>query len=195
MKIGCWNVRSLNGRLTQNKVPALCKQHNIDIFGLLETKISKDKISDVMHWKFRKYNFYTNHDIVKGGRIVIIWNSVTADCQFIEAHSQVVHCRITNKVNAQSFVCSFVYGSSYINNRGDLWSNLISWGINHIEPWMLMGDFNSVLSLEERQGGLNTFEAGMEDFISCTTTLGLEDASFIGSKFTWTNGTIWSKID
>lgn len=72
---------------------------------------------------------------------------------------------------------------------------MISWGVNHEEPWILLGDFNSTLSLDERQGGLSPFEADMEDLISCTTTLGLEDVSSIGNGFTWTNGTIWSKID
>lgn len=72
MKIACWNVRGLNGPLTQNKVAALCKRHNIDIFGLLETKVKKDKISDIMCRKFRRWAFFSNHDTAEGGRIVII---------------------------------------------------------------------------------------------------------------------------
>lgn len=39
MKMAVWNVRGLNGPLTQNKVAKLCRQHNISIFGLLETKV------------------------------------------------------------------------------------------------------------------------------------------------------------
>lgn len=35
----------------------------------------------------------------------------------------------------------------------------------------------------------------MEDILSCTTSLGLEDDASTGKQFTWTNGTIWSKID
>lgn len=72
---------------------------------------------------------------------------------------------------------------------------MISWGVNHEDPWILLGDFNSTLSLDERQGGLSLFEVVMDEFISCTTTLGLEDVSSFGNGFTWTNSTVWFKID
>lgn len=120
MRIACWNVRGLNGPLTQNKVAALCKQHNISIFGMLETKTRSGKIGDIMHSKFRSWSFLTNHDLVDGGRIVIIWNPLMVDCQILEMHMQVIHCKIVNKVNAQTFVCSFIYGSNQINARREL---------------------------------------------------------------------------
>lgn len=125
---------------------------------------------------------------------MIIWNTQKVDCVPIETHAQVIHCRVTNKINAQS-LCSFVYGASSPAAREDLWSNLISWGINHAKPWMLIADYNIVLSLDERKGSLNPHAHDMEKFLSCTTTLGLDDAPSIGNLLTWTNGTLWSKID
>lgn len=58
-----------------------------------------------------------------------------------------------------------------------------------------MGDFNSILSCEDRWGGTISSLAEMEDFNSCTITLGLEEAFSIGSKFSSSNGTFWSRID
>lgn len=48
MIIGCWNVRGLNGLLTQNKVASLFQQLNMGIFGLLEMKITADKLQGYM---------------------------------------------------------------------------------------------------------------------------------------------------
>ncbi|KAI5639961.1 hypothetical protein M9H77_00287 [Catharanthus roseus] len=35
----------------------------------------------------------------------------------------------------------------------------------------------------------------MADFIHCTVDLGLEDLKYMGMRYTWTNGQVWSKID
>lgn len=195
MKLACWNVRGFNGPLTQNIVASLCRQHNIAIFGILETKVAKDRIGGIMYRKFRGWNFHSNHGEVQGGRIVITWNAQMVDCVPVETHAQVIHCRVRNKITSQKFLCSFVYGASTPAAREDLWSNLISCGVNHAEPWLLLGDYNCVLSLDERQGGQNPHAHDMEKFISYTTTLGLEDAPSIGNFFTWSNGNFWSKID
>lgn len=53
MKISCWNVRGLNGLLTQNKVASLFKQHDMALIGLLETKMKVDSIPSFMYTKFR----------------------------------------------------------------------------------------------------------------------------------------------
>lgn len=124
-----------------------------------------------MYIKFTGWNYHSNHREVQGGRILITWNAQMVDCVLVATQAQVIHCRVTNKISSQTFLCSFVYGASTPATREDLWSNLISWGVNHEEPWILLGDYN------------------------CTTTLGLEDAPSIGNFFTWSNGNFWSKID
>lgn len=87
-----------------------------------------------------------------------------------------------------------MYGSSSLYETRDLWSSLISWGVCHDDPWMLLGDFNSTLHPDERQGSLDPIAAERVDFLSCATALGLEDSASTGNFFTWTNNTVWSKI-
>lgn len=53
MIFACWNVRGFNGPLKQNKVATLCRQHNICLFGLMETKVVADRIDGIMYRKFR----------------------------------------------------------------------------------------------------------------------------------------------
>lgn len=57
-----------------------------------------------------------------------------------------------------------------------------------------MGDFNSTLELEDRQGGTNHNSIERDDFLACTTALGLEDAFSVGKFFTSRNGNLWSRI-
>lgn len=116
-------------------------------------------------------------------------------CEPLLLTPQVIHCRVLNKTTSEVFLCSFVYGLHTVVHRKDLWSSLISWGINHFDPWVILGDFNSIISPNERRGSNPPTHAEMEDFISCVTTLGLEDVNSIGNFYTWTNGSVWTKLD
>jgi len=61
--------------------------------------------------------------------------------------------------------------------------------------WLLLGDFNSILSQEDKHNGepVSTYE--ISDFRECCSDLGIGDLNSTGSHFTWTNGTVWTKID
>lgn len=45
MKIGEWNIRGFNSPLKQNRVKEFIKRHDIDVMGILETKLDDLKIS------------------------------------------------------------------------------------------------------------------------------------------------------
>lgn len=80
MNLAAWNVRGLNGPLTQNKVVSLCRQHNISLFGLLETKMKLERVFVFMNNKFRGWNWFSNHHMAERGRILVIWNPTLVDC-------------------------------------------------------------------------------------------------------------------
>ncbi|XP_074267269.1 uncharacterized protein LOC141590593 [Silene latifolia] len=53
-------------------------------------------------------------------------------------------------------------------------------------PWVVCGDFNSVLSHSERLGG-DSLDAEIDDFQQCLDRCALVDGPAIGSYFTWNN--------
>lgn len=63
MKIASWNIRGLNLPLKQNGVRNFMKQYDIDIMGVLETKLSQPKLERMMRNKFGSFmeinNFHT----------------------------------------------------------------------------------------------------------------------------------------
>lgn len=52
-------------------------------------------------------------------------------------------------------------------------------------PWLVIGDFNEIMGLSEKEGGSIRPRKQMEDFVSTIDHCGLCDLGFIGSKFTW----------
>jgi hypothetical protein len=60
---------------------------------------------------------------------------------------------------------------------------------------MIFGDFNSILSQEDKHNGVFVSSYEVSDFKECCADLGLANLNYSGCHFTWSNGIVWSKID
>jgi len=63
------------------------------------------------------------------------------------------------------------------------------------EAWCSIGDFNSVLYPGDRIWGTDIQAAEIKPFEDCTKTCEVQEMRSIGPYFTWTNKTIWTRID
>ncbi|KZV50954.1 hypothetical protein F511_44900 [Dorcoceras hygrometricum] len=62
-------------------------------------------------------------------------------------------------------------------------------------PWVLGGDFNIIADPLEYSGEMIARAGGMHDFNEFIISAGVCDAGYVGSKFTWTNGNVWKRLD
>ncbi|RAL42438.1 hypothetical protein DM860_016725 [Cuscuta australis] len=113
---------------------------------------------------------------------------------------QMVSCRCRILGDTKQFLISIVYGHNDPTKRRDLWSDISSLaGQIHI-PWCLIGDFNSILSCEDRRGGNPVTLEEIRDFKECIQDNGLEELPSEGARYTWSNKQgqgkrIFSKLD
>ncbi|KAG5596276.1 hypothetical protein H5410_037508 [Solanum commersonii] len=91
----------------------------------------------------------------------------------------------------QYLIVSIVYAKCDTGERVQLWNDMycISNDIQN-SPWLIGGDFNVILSEEEKIGGLPEYPNEYEEFAFCVNSCELVDVSFKGSPFTWWNGRI-----
>lgn len=54
-------------------------------------------------------------------------------------------------------------------------------------PWVVFGDFNEILTLNEKWGGRDRPEGQMETFRDVLSIYGLHDLGYLGKSFTWCN--------
>ncbi|KAL2237446.1 UNVERIFIED_CONTAM: hypothetical protein Sindi_0936300 [Sesamum indicum] len=80
------------------------------------------------------------------------------------------------------------------NPRRALWEELKRLSLNKI-PWIVGGDFNTMLHTHENQGGTISSLGSIEDFNDMVMDSGLTDAGFEGEPFTWTNKRVWRRLD
>ncbi|XP_010475217.1 PREDICTED: uncharacterized protein LOC104754673 [Camelina sativa] len=104
----------------------------------------------------------------------------------------------------QEFFVSFVYAANAAEERKMLWEDLKAHQDSPMfrnKPWMVVGDFNEILKLEEHS--LHEVHSvvmpGMRDFQELVQYCSLADMPFHGPLYTWCNkrdnGLICKKLD
>ncbi|EOY06956.1 Uncharacterized protein TCM_021518 [Theobroma cacao] len=90
---------------------------------------------------------------------------------------------------------TFVYAKCTRQERLELWNCLRSLSSDMQGPWMVDGDFNTIVSCAERLNGASPHEGSMEDFAATLLDCGLIDAGFEGNSYTWTNNHMFQRLD
>ncbi|XP_070045091.1 uncharacterized protein [Nicotiana tomentosiformis] len=83
---------------------------------------------------------------------------------------------------------TLVYAKYDIIERIELWDSMYHLASYMESPWLVGGDFNVILSGEEKYGPLLVYLSEVEDFAHCVDTCALYDLGFKGSLYTWWNG-------
>lgn len=52
-------------------------------------------------------------------------------------------------------------------------------------PWLVIGDFNELMRMSEKEGGSNRPRQQMLQYVEAIDFCGLKDIGFVGPKYTW----------
>ncbi|GAA0160764.1 hypothetical protein LIER_17244 [Lithospermum erythrorhizon] len=127
--------------------------------------------------------------------MLLFWDVSRVLCEVLEMDSQHIHLQVRCKVTQVSFLVTFVYPVYCVIERRKLCDHLTLVGSSLTLPCIVAGDFNFYSSPNDKVGGGVLHPYDTKDLMDFRMALGLEDAPFMGSFFTWTNGSIWSKLD
>ncbi|XP_057953116.1 uncharacterized protein LOC131147628 [Malania oleifera] len=107
-----------------------------------------------------------NFELRKAGRILVIWNPQKVKVQICHKNEQVIHCLVK---------CQTGNGCS--------------------GPWMILGDFNCVLSNKEKRNGVHVSSYEKKDISECFSVVGLTVLKSTGCFLIWSNRKVWCKLD
>ena len=79
------------------------------------------------------------------------------------------------------------YGNPETCRRKESWDFLRSLNRMCHLPWLCFGDFNEVVSVEEKLGGALRLQKQMDDFREIIHQCGFKDLGLVGLEFTWCN--------
>jgi len=120
-----------------------------------------------------------------------MWRSSTRLSPFYK-NAQLITCSVKLENHQDEIFCSFVYALNSAEERKILWQELKDHSDSPIirkRPWLILGDFNETLDLEEHSQAVfhPVVTAGMKDFQQIVNYCSITDMSSQGPLFTWCN--------
>ncbi|XP_042059501.1 uncharacterized protein LOC121804012 [Salvia splendens] len=174
---------------TQNVLKRLIKSHNVQFLAIMEpfTDPNPEKFSRALGLVFKGSN--TN------GKI---WIFVEEGANFVveEDSDQMLHGRFLSPRLERHISVSAIYAKCSRTGRYHLWDKLREIAvITDGTPWIVVGDFNTILSPHERVGSDTNRQAEMIDFAETIEDCRLLDPGFDGSDYTWAKNGLMERLD
>lgn len=118
--------------------------------------MNTSRIENITNKMFGGWKYITHLEQHLNGSIWITWRQDYYQVVAISKITQVVTCKIIYLPKQSSFYVTFVYAYNHRCKRRGLWEYLESQMVVCKSPWMVIGDFNLVLHIEDRIGEIQS---------------------------------------
>ncbi|XP_016479310.1 uncharacterized protein LOC107800622 [Nicotiana tabacum] len=155
--------------------------------GCLETKVKVKGVERVKRKLGTEWEIVTDYISTLNGRIWVCWKPSLVEVKILMTGSQIVHCQVKDKGSQFSCHTTFVYSFNTVSCRKKIWQHLRLINTTMTEPWIVLGDFNTILTTNDRINGALVQQAEMQDFQDCVEDIGLGQICRRGCKYSWSN--------
>ena len=120
----------------------------------------------------------------KSGGFALLWKpNVKVDVQtFSRQHSDAI---IDFGGSARKWCLKGFHGNPNTHGRPKSWAHLSQLATTSNLHWLCVGDFNEVLNVTKKQGGLDRASRQIDNFQCCINSCGLKNIGYMVSWFTW----------
>ncbi|XP_065630930.1 uncharacterized protein LOC112006522 [Quercus suber] len=186
MNIILWNCRgALNPRFHVT-LKNLIDTHSPSIVIVTETRVGGERAKDIT--ARLPFDGALHADTIGySGGIWVLWKSDVVEVTQLAKTEQEIHVVVKVHACNSSWLLSSIYASPRLEERKLLWNNLASIAPMHELPWLMLGDFNELLSNGDKLGGNPLNPRRVQMFKDCLDTCGMVDLGFHGPRFTWIN--------
>ena len=149
-----WNVRRANNCDKRKVIKALIKKNRVDLVCLQETKIqemSRGIIHSLRVGRFLEWGAMDSRGVVGG--IVVFWDNRVLDLVYLQKGMFSISYIFKNCEDDFMWTFTGVYGPTMRRDRECFWDELGAIKELWNGSWCAVGDFNVILSLEERSRG------------------------------------------
>ena len=182
-----WNVRGLNSEDRQRDVRAKIEESKCSIICLQETKVEHFDLRSIRAFCPRRFDrFAFSPSVGASGGILVIWNSAVFSGTLVEVQRFSLVISFKSVHNSETWTLVSVYGPCHGPQRDDFVQWLYNLPIPLDQNWLLLGDFNFIRSLDNRNrpgGDVNDIFLFNEIIVH----LGLLELPLKGRAYTWSN--------
>lgn len=186
-----WNCRGIGSLSIINALQSLVRAHSPEILFISETKSNKKEIRRLQD---RSICVEANG---RAGGLALFWSDevdvkVTGKCDHF------IDCMVSGD-GVSSWRLTGIYGWPENSQKHRTWEMINSLRKDRGDPWPLGGDFNEILHVSDKRGGVARSSKNLRDFQNCMDINGLREMHARGYKYTWSNkrreGLIEEKLD
>uniref|UniRef100_A0A2N9IFC0 CCHC-type domain-containing protein n=1 Tax=Fagus sylvatica TaxID=28930 RepID=A0A2N9IFC0_FAGSY len=189
MNIILWNCRGALNPNFRRSIADLVSCHSPSLLIVTETRVGGDRAKEITDTL--PFDGAIHADTIGyAGGLWLLWNSAVVDVSVLAATEQEIHAVVKVRSSNFSWLLSAIYASPRFLERKVLWDNLSQVASLHNLPWLLAGDFNEVLSSEDKFGGLPVNLRRSQLFSNCLNNCGMMDLGFHGPRFTCRSGSL-----
>lgn len=199
VNIICWSCRGLSSRDTSSRILCLIRTHKTLLVCLVETRANSDRTDCFTKRIPRGWDWAATLADGYSKGILVLWHNSIGQVSLIAVSKQALHIIIsTNPSN--NFMVSVIYNSTRFRKQCFLWHELSKLTSLRL-PWIVLGDFNSILCKSEHRGGLFAYyDRKSRFFLDFVNSNNLIDLNFTGSSYTWCNNQSglarrWARLD
>jgi len=170
---------------TIRSLRVLIRKHNPDILFFSETKALPSVSTPILRQLGFSLMVHAHPSSSRGGlllawridiNIVSFYVSCNIICVWYYSDDPCIKCLLT-----------FVYGHPYKNLCADFWNAMKNFGTFYNDPWVCIGDFNVIISPDDKLGSRPFDSHSSNPFIDFMDGYGMIDLGFCGNPYTWSN--------
>ncbi|KAL0749510.1 hypothetical protein Bca101_031513 [Brassica carinata] len=124
------------------------------------------------------------------GGLAVMWKD-SYNVEILSSDKRIIDMKAS--YGSLSFFLSCVYGDPVVARRKAVWDRLVAIGLLRDEAWILAGDFNELMSGEEKVGGSERSESTFWDFRNMAQNCKLKEIRSSGNVLSWCGkrDTVW----
>jgi len=178
-----WNVRGMGNPRTFKALKRVVGKYSPSLVFLMETKTygnTYDKVKSILEFDG---GFFVD-SIGKSGGLALMWKE-GLDVAVLSYSTGHIDVRIAEENGTNWRFTGFYRDPS--SRKDDSWELLRRLCRVNILPWLVGGDFNAILSFNEKAGGSERGRGQILKFRRALEDCRLDDMGNVGPKFTWNN--------
>ncbi|XP_019158270.1 PREDICTED: uncharacterized protein LOC109154983 [Ipomoea nil] len=177
-----WNYQGASGRPFRRALKHLLQVYKPNILGLFEPKVSGDQANKICS-QLGFSEWIRVEAVGFSGGIWVLWKD-PVHISVLFTHPQFILVQVSQS-GQPPWVFAAVYGSPTHHLRCRLWRDLSQSKRGPQGPWLVAGDFNSVINKEETTNYSSFSTQRSSDFVNWIQDEGLIDLGFSGPRLTW----------
>ncbi|XP_023928116.1 uncharacterized protein LOC112039472 [Quercus suber] len=186
MNILFWNCRGALNVDFKRRIFEMVINHHPSIMVITETRVGGDRAARIIEDLPFDGSIVTE-TIGYAGSLWLLWKTDDVDVMLLSSFEQEIHATVKVHNSDPIWLISTIYARPRLSERRILWDSLKAVAQLHNLPWLMLGDFNEVLSSEDKFGGNQVSLNRTLQFKECSDVCNMLDLGFTGSKYTWTN--------